>query len=115
MGEDTKLAKTIGTKEAGSEWYTDKEGNPTGGRSYGTGYEINWQNGVQKNGKNGAFLEDVIQDCIDRLEFFNSTKFRCRENSLAITKLEEALQWLNYRTSKRNAQGVENSYDTHNS
>lgn len=97
----------------GNEWYKDKDGNPTGGKSWGIGYEINWQNGIQKNGKNGAFLEEIIEDCISRLEFFNSTKFRCRENSLAITKLEEALQWLNYRTANRQKQGVENSYTPH--
>lgn len=110
---ELKLAKIVGSKDRGSEFYTDKNDNPTGGKSWGVGYEINWQNGIVKGGKNGAFLEEVIEDCISRLEFFNESKFRCRENSLAITKLEEALQWLNYRTTKRTKQGVENSYETH--
>jgi hypothetical protein len=110
---ELKLTKTVGTSDRGSEFYTDSNDNPTGGKSWGVGYEINWQNGIVKGGKNGAFLEEVIEDCIARLEFFNESKFRCRENSLAITKLEEALQWLNYRTSKRSKQGVENSYETH--
>jgi hypothetical protein len=34
-------------------------------------------------------------------------KFRCRENSLAITKLEEALMWLEKRTADREARKVE--------
>jgi hypothetical protein len=34
-------------------------------------------------------------------------KFPCRENSIAITKLEEALMWLNKRTADRVKRGVE--------
>lgn len=34
-------------------------------------------------------------------------KIPCRENSLAITKLEEALHWLEARTKNRKAAGVE--------
>jgi hypothetical protein len=43
---------------------------------------------------------------IDRLNYLNK-KFSCRENSLAITKLEEALMWLNKRTLDRVARNVE--------
>ena len=96
-----------------SEWKTDANGNPTGGKTTGIGLAIEWQEGIMSVGKNGAFVEDTIQASIDRLNFFNSTKFRCRENSLAITKLEEALHWLNHRTQLRLAQGVEDSYETH--
>ncbi len=56
---------------------------------------------------NGAFVEDVLTACLRRLEHYNDTKFRCRENSLAITHIEEALHWLHARTANREGRGVE--------
>ena len=56
----------------------------------------------------GTTNEDVIEVLIDRLQYLNE-KFPCRENALAITKLEEALFWLNKRTAdrvKRNVEGT---------
>lgn len=96
-----------------SQFKTDENNNPTGGNTTSIGISIEWQDGIKNNGQNGAFIEDVITAAIQRLEFFNDSKFRCRENSLAITKLEEALLWLNYRTANRQNQGVENTYNTH--
>lgn len=100
-----------------NDFKTDSNGNPTGGSSKSVGIEINWQDGPLGNGvttkreePNGAFVETVIQTAIDRLEFFNSSKFRCRENSLAITKLEEALHWLNSRTARREKSGIEGTH-----
>jgi len=104
-----------------SEFRVDADGNPTGG--YTTlvtdaderVMSIDWQDGiVGDSGQNGAFVEDVIEAARQRIQFFNSNpKFRCRENSLAITKLEEALQWLDWRTRQRLLQGIENTYATH--
>ena len=54
----------------------------------------------------GTTNEEVIEVLIDRLNYLNG-KFPCRENSLAITKLEEALMWLNKRTADRLKRGVE--------
>jgi len=112
-----------------SEFTTDEAGNPTGGITEmqlaepdldgGTRYAlfIRWQDGIVQNGQqNGAFVEDVIEAARQRIQFFNSNpKFRCRENSVAITKLEEALQWLDWRTRERLLQNVENTYDSHTS
>ena len=53
----------------------------------------------------GTTNEEVIEVLIDRLNNLNG-KFPCRENSLAITKLEEALMWLNKRTADRVKRGV---------
>lgn len=98
-----------------NEFKTDSNNNPTGGNSSATGVSVQWQDGPLGTGedrksKNGAFVEDLIEIAIDRLEFFNSSKFRCRENSLAITKLEEALHWLNARTSRRTVAGIEGTH-----
>ena len=70
--------------------------------------EINFQNGpVKEAGANGCFQEDLIAICVDRLRSFQQGDFKCRENALAITHLEEALNWLNSRTLDRQRRGVE--------
>lgn len=70
--------------------------------------EIKFQYGpVGENGVNGCFQEDLIAICIDRLRSFQNGHFSCRENALALTKLEEALHWLNHRTKDRQRRGVE--------
>lgn len=108
-----------------SEFLTDQDGNPTGGRTFMMvggdvdnsptyAIDINWQDGIIGDGvQNGAFIEDVLEAARQRLLFFNGTKFRCRENSIAITKIEEVLQWLDWRTRQRLLQEVENTYDVH--
>ena len=90
----------------------DGDGNPTGGVYTNIGLDIEWQNGVvQNNVPNGASIEDVIEAVLQRLMFFQNSKFVCRENALAITKLEEALHWLNARTTRRKREGTEGTYD----
>lgn len=89
----------------------DENANPTGGHTTGTGIDIQWQNGplaVDGNRKtpNGAFVEGVIAAAVGRLEHYQASKFRCRENALAITKLQEALMWLQWRTRDRESQGI---------
>lgn len=54
----------------------------------------------------GTTNEEVLSMLIDRLRFLGNM-VPCRENSLAITRCEEALMWLNKRTSDRKARGVE--------
>jgi len=62
---------------------------------------------VKENGINGCHQEDLIAIVIDRLKSFQAGEYACRENALALTKLEEALMWLNSRTQKRISRGVE--------
>lgn len=70
--------------------------------------EIHFQEGpIKEHGVNGIVNEDLIAMVICRLEHFNQSEFRCRENSMAITKLEEALLWLRKRTIGRENRGVE--------
>ena len=56
----------------------------------------------------GTTNEEVLACLIDRLGKLQH-KCACRENAIAITKLEEALMWLNFRTANRKARGVENT------
>lgn len=62
---------------------------------------------IKENGINGCHNEDLIAIVLDRLYSLNQGNFACRENSIAITKLEEALMWLNKRTLDRRSRGVE--------
>ena len=94
---------------------TDDNSNPTGGSVRGTGLIIDWQNGPLGRGEdrkepNGAFVETVIDAARQRIEFYQASKFKCRENAIAITKLEEALLWLNKRTSDRDKRQVEGTH-----
>ena len=69
---------------------------------------IKFQKGpIKENGINGCQNEHLIGIVIDRLQCLNQDDFACRENSIAITKLEEALLWLNKRTQDRIARNVE--------
>ena len=65
--------------------------------------------GEFKTIQEGTTNEAVIEVLIHRIKFLNE-KMACRENSLAITKLEEALHWLNARTAERKARGVEGTH-----
>lgn len=98
--------------------HLDEKGNPAGGETHGRGIEIRWQNGPLGRGDdrkepNGAFVEGVIAAAIDRIEHYQTAsegRFKCRENALAITKLEEALLWLQKRTMDREARQVEGTH-----
>jgi len=72
---------------------------------------IKFQKGpVEETVANGCFNEDLIAVVIDRLRGFQSGNFPCRENALALTKLEEALHWLDSRTQDRQRRGVEGKF-----
>lgn len=69
---------------------------------------VNFQEGpIKECGINGVCNEDLIAMVITRLEHFQNSEFKCRENALAITKLEEALLWLRKRTMGREKRGIE--------
>jgi len=58
---------------------------------------------------NGISNEALLAVVADRLECFQAGPFKCRENALALTKIEEAMMWLHKRTRDRMARGVEGS------
>jgi len=59
-----------------------------------------------RDGMNGLLLEDLLAICHDRLELHQAGPFRCSENALAATKVEEALLWIHRRRAKRKARQV---------
>lgn len=109
----------------------DDNENPTGGfvDLYVTEHEdsdeklergvlqIFWQDGPRGKADgtlaepNGAFVEDVLWAALQRLEFFNESKYRDRANSLAITHIEQALQALKDRQLERSYRNVEGKHE----
>lgn len=99
---------------------TGPDGNPAGGWVMAVGLDIEWQDGPlgapddpDRKKPNGAFVETVIAAALQRIEYYQQAsdgRFACRENALAITKLEEALHWLEHRTAGRVARGVEGTH-----
>ena len=74
-------------------------------------YVIDFQNGpIAEVGVNGITNEVLLAILIDRLQGFQKGDFACRENALALTKLEEGAHWLNHRTQARIARGVEGTH-----
>lgn len=61
---------------------------------------------IKEFGVNGCQIDDVIAWAKSKIEEFNQA-FPCRENSLIITKLDEALLWSYQRKANREKRGVE--------
>lgn len=72
---------------------------------------IQFQNGpIAEAGINGLTNEALLVVLIDRMRGFQSGKFACRENAVALTNLEQALMWLQKRTRERLLRGVEGTH-----
>lgn len=98
-----------------SDQWLDEDGNPAGGVSCGKGFCISWQNGplgrgAERKEPNGAFVETIIDAARKRLDFYQSGKFACKENELAIHYLNLALYALNKRTEERERREVEGTH-----
>lgn len=78
--------------------------------------EILFQKGHPSEvGYNGILDSALLAVVIDRLQSFQKGPMASREGALALTKLEEALLWMDRRVAARTAQGVMNTYKTHKS
>lgn len=70
--------------------------------------DLKFHEGPEKEGVvNGITNEALLAIVIDRLECFQRGAYRCRQNALALTKLEEAMHWLGARSADRERRGVE--------
>lgn len=68
---------------------------------------IHFQEGaLNVAGVNGVMNEDLLVMILTRLQGFQDSEFACKENAMAITKIEEALLWLRKRTMGREKRGV---------
>lgn len=69
---------------------------------------VRFQNGpILEAGVNGISNEALLAIVEDRLLGFQSGQYACRENAVALTKLQEAMMWLQKRTLDRLRRGVE--------
>lgn len=88
------------------EW--DEDTPEVSNPSFYAATHIGFQNGpIKEEGYNGISQEALFAVIIDRLEGFQSGKFACRENAVALTHTETALLWLAKRTMDRLARSVE--------
>jgi hypothetical protein len=70
--------------------------------------QIDFQNGpIKEAGVNGISNEALLAIVEDRLACFQSGEYACRENAIALTKIQEAMMWLQKRTRDRVSRGVE--------
>lgn len=58
----------------------------------------------------GVFTETLLQVCKQYLEGVNVGALSSRETSMAITKIDEALMWLNKRAEDRKLREVQGTY-----
>lgn len=99
------MVRGFNTKSNASDPFTSRHGYPS---EHAT---ILFQNGpIPENGVNGVTHEVLLEIVADRLRSFQAGKYACRENALALTKIEEAQMWLQSRTLKRMARGVEGTH-----
>lgn len=74
-------------------------------------WDIYFQNGpINEHGINGLTQEVLLAIVVDRLRSFQAGQYACRENALALTKIEEAQHWLHHRTLARMTRGVEGTH-----
>ena len=74
--------------------------------------EVKFQNGaIHEAGINGSTNEALLAIIIDRLQGFSNGPFPSHETSLALTKCQEALHWLEHRTRERDRRGVEGKHE----
>jgi hypothetical protein len=95
--------------------WLDSAGRSAGGCTTGVGFTISWQNGPlgrdgDRKKPNGAFVEDIIDAAIGRLEFCQSGQFASEYNERAIAKLRLAVTELNNRTADREKRAVEGTH-----
>lgn len=107
--------------------WSDAEGRPEGGTTYGPGFAIGWQRGplgrhadqctegqcapkCTRVPQNGAFVEDVIAAAIGRIEHYQQSQFACADNAEALDHLYRALEALNRRTMQREQRKVEGTH-----
>lgn len=58
----------------------------------------------------GVFVESLLETCVDRLKTVNQGELSTRETAIAITKIEEAVMWLEKRSKDREIRRVQGTY-----
>lgn len=96
--------------------FDDENGNPAGGQALGVGFEIQWQNGPLRNEEGrlqlqtGAFVEDVTMAVIQRMEYYQASRFASPFNEAALDHLRRALVAMESRRKDRENRGVDGTH-----
>lgn len=115
LGESRGFRQTLNPMnepEISCDNFTSSDGNPEGGRVTGCGIAIDWQNGPlagpggNEIPRNGAFVEEVLEAAKQRLEYYQTTKFKCLENEEAIEFICQALGSIHKRLTRRKSDGI---------
>ena len=98
------------------ENWSDEKGDPAGGVASGVGFCISWQNGPLGSGRqrkepNGAFVETVLDAVIQRIEFYQESRFRSDDNDITLGHLRAVQKHLEARTRDREQRGVEGTHE----
>lgn len=102
-----------------------KDGSPAGGWAMDGYYDhsqdstphfcIRWQDGpvdrAAHERRNGAFVEDVLAVLIERVEFYQRSRFACPENAAALGHLKAGLEQLESRRNDREERGVQGKHE----
>lgn len=88
-------------------WFIEREG-----KAFEVDMLLQFQNGpIQEVGINGVTNEALLAILIDRLDGFQEGPYACSENADALKFCQTALAYLNVRTEKRIARGVEGTHE----
>ena len=105
---DVKVLDDPGHGNANHEYVIEYNEATEGAIVLPVAHRISFQNGpIQEHGVNGISNEVLLAIVEDRLLGFQSGQYACHENALALTKLQEAMMWLQKRTRDRVSRGVE--------
>ena len=87
--------------------YRDSNGNQEFFGSNGNSLHVTMQDGpISEVGENGIQVTELL-GLVKEIYVSLNKAFPCRENSLTITKIEEAIHWQDARTKDREARKVE--------
>lgn len=115
-GRELTSHKVNGLNEAIRISVLDEPGSGGANHVYEFGWDgltdkpmvVSFQNGpISESGVNGVSNEALLAVVEDRLKCFQSGPYSCRENAVALTKIQEAMMWLQRRTIERMQRGVE--------
>lgn len=99
---------------AGAEYFVPTYVVTNDGIIDGAGQTIKFCKGDKNDGsvfrQEGVFTETLLQVAKEYLESVNKGEMATRETSMAITKLDECLMWINKRAEDRRLRGVQGTY-----
>jgi hypothetical protein len=94
-----------------SEYWKDENGYPDGGSSFGNGFAISWQRGLDKGEPNGACVEDILEAVADRIRHYHDSPLTSEYHLKALRYIDTGLLCLYLLAEERKAMGAEDAND----